>query len=334
MKKCLVVGGASFIGANLVRRLTKLGVEVHVICQADHDFWRLYDMQFDAEIIRVDIENFGLVADTVRRIRPDVIFNAASYGASSYGTDFEKVVEVNLIGLVKLIDVCKEVGFDCFINTGSSYEYGLKASPMAEDMHLEPVTNYGIIKMAATSYCQKEAIINNLPIYTVRPFAVYGDLETRFHFMTRIFLAALRGEPVQLPAKNCVRDFMYIDDLIDLYFHIERIKPKNNFVFNGGTGKEYSFGQAVEIFKKVSGIENIDIQWSVHGYEYIEPASWCADVTLAHKELGLVVKYDLEAGIERSFEWIKKNQHFYRQDKERLLKENLFLSMFKTCNLE
>ena len=87
------------------------------------------------------------------------------------------MVETNLLGCAALVDACAEVGFESFVQTGSSSEYGYKDHAAREDDLAQPNSHYAITKLAATHYCQLAARLHNLNIVTVRLYSVYGPYE-------------------------------------------------------------------------------------------------------------------------------------------------------------
>ncbi|MBT4594420.1 NAD(P)-dependent oxidoreductase [bacterium] len=320
MKRCLVVGGGGFVGANLGRRLARLGTDIFVINEPRKKLWRIHDLLFSVDVFQADVSDFREVRRIVREVKPDVIFNMVTYGDSAYQDDQERIFDTNFYATVNLLNVCREVGFDCFVNLGSFYEYGVKKCPMHEDMPLEPISSYGVAKAAATQYCLKEALSRKLPVYTVRPFLVYGDFEGEHRPIPKLFSSALRGTPVVLPAPHYLYDFIYIEDLIDLFLVVERKRPRKTYIFNGGFGVQYSMRELTQVFKSIWQ-NDIDIRWSNDAMNASMESSsvWCADVTRAQRVLGWVPRHDLSDGVSRFFDWFTRSQDRYGVSKKETL---------------
>lgn len=104
----------------------------------------------------------------------------------------EALIETNIVGTINLINACKEVGFDYFINTGSNSEYGEKDHSMKESDLLEPNNEYGITKAAATMYCSYMGKKEQLPIYTFRLFAVYGYFEDTTRLIPSVMVSYIQ----------------------------------------------------------------------------------------------------------------------------------------------
>ena len=160
MTKYLVTGGVGFIGANLVRRLVSEGKNVFLITERNSDLWRVQDIIEHVEIFEISLIEYEKIQSLILSIKPEVIFHLASYGGLPFQQDQKQIYAVNFYGTMNLFDACKEVGFDCFINTGSSSEYGIKNAEMREDDVLEPVSDYGVSKAASTNFCLKAALFD------------------------------------------------------------------------------------------------------------------------------------------------------------------------------
>ena len=180
MKKVLITGGAGFIGANAVRAFLNLGNEVHVLEYPGCNLWRLEDIRERIDIHEIDITNYQQVEGFIKNLKPDIILHFAAYGAyQRTQQDVEQTIDTNLLGTINLVNACSTVGFEAFIYTGSSSEYGIKEKLMKESDALEANNLYGMTKAAATLYCQNAAKKQKLPIVIIRPFAVYGPFEDK-----------------------------------------------------------------------------------------------------------------------------------------------------------
>lgn len=313
MKTCLVTGGAGFIGANLVKKLLSVGHHVHIVTEKNSSLWRLNSVLNQIKIHEIDIANHEKINTLVATVKPEYIFHLASYGGMPDQDDQETTFYVNFQSTVNLVNACKEVGFECFINTGSSSEYGIKSCAMKEDIVLEPVSDYGISKAAATQFCLKEALINKLPIYTVRPFSVYGDYEAPSRLIPTVIVGALNEKTLNLSSPHNVRDFIYIDDMVDIYLALIKTQPKSHFVFNAGTGIQSSLQDVVNAVQ-IAIDKKIITQWNASALRPWEPKHWKADITLVQQILNWHPHYNLAKGIKKSCTWFKNHLDVYSQD--------------------
>jgi len=310
VKKYLVTGGAGFIGANLVRRLVQQQVDVHIFATEQESLWRLHGIEEYVTVHRVDLCDYKKVQQLIEQTCPTTIFHLASYGGMPDQLDQKAIFDVNFFGTVNLFNACKNFGFDCFVNTGSSSEYGMKQGPMCEDDVLEPVSDYAVAKAAATQFCLKEALKEKLPVYTIRPFSVYGPYEMKTRLIPTVLLGALEQKELHLSSPGCVRDFVYVDDVVDMYMMVAQQKPRSEFIFNAGSGRELSVGDVVTTVQDIIQ-KTCLVAWGRHQKRPWEPEHWVASVERAHSVLGWRPRYTLAQGLHTSLIWFEHNRHLY-----------------------
>lgn len=311
MQTYLVTDGNGFIGSHLVRKLVDQKQKVHLIVEKNPDLWRIHDIYHQITIHEIDLTDFSKISSTVYAIKPNVIFHLASYGGMPYQVDQTAIFDNNFHGTINLLNACKKVGFDCFINTGSSSEYGIKDHPMSEAESLEPISDFGISKAAATHYCLKEALVNKLPIYTIRPFSVYGDYETASRLMPTVLMNTIQNKTIQLSSPQFVRDFIYIDDIVRMYFALVEQKPTHHTIFNAGTGIQSSIKDVVYNAQSLWP-QILKTAWGTVPGRPVEPKHQKASITLAHEVLGWKPQNTLREGLRKSMKWFEKNAHLYQ----------------------
>jgi nucleoside-diphosphate-sugar epimerase len=133
---------------------------------------------------RITLHNFSLenrveTLQNIQEIHPQIIYHLAAAGTAigRIPLAIDDLIQMNTLGSIHLIDAAVEIGCECFVNTGSSSEYGQKNAPMSEDDIVEPNNLYGISKAAVTQYASFIGKSKNFPIFTYRLFSVYGPLE-------------------------------------------------------------------------------------------------------------------------------------------------------------
>ncbi len=173
--RVLVTGATGFVGSNLVRRLVKEGYEVHILTRKTSNMWRLKDIYSSLIDHKVDLSDKDDLLNAVTKINPNNICHLAIYGGYPSQNEDEKILKTNLNGTINLLSALEGIDYDCFINTGSSSEYGKKEFIMKETDICEPNTVYGIAKLSSTLYCNHISAKENKNIGTIRLFSVYGD---------------------------------------------------------------------------------------------------------------------------------------------------------------
>jgi len=312
-KNILITGGAGFIGANFTYKFLDLGCNVHLIEKRESNLWRLEDIKNKIVLHYVDLKNSNKLESLITKLKPRIILHFAAYGTyQGKQQDIQTTIDTNLYGTINLINACRKINFECFINTGSSSEYGEKDKPMKETDLLEPNNLYGITKAATTMYCQDIVKKLGLPIVTMRPFAVYGYFEEKERLIPAVIKSCLTNSELKLSSPKSVRDFIFIEDVIEAYLlAIKNIRAIKGEIFNLGTGKQSTTAKVVRIIKKITN-STIKPEYGEVKIAQSEPKYWVADISKIKKLLNWQPKYNLEEGLKKNIEWFKKNLYFYK----------------------
>ncbi|MBI2278853.1 MAG: NAD-dependent epimerase/dehydratase family protein [Candidatus Brennerbacteria bacterium] len=311
--KYLITGGTGFVGANFIRTFVARGDEVYVTVRSHSNPWRLSDIKDRVHFCEVNLEEEAEVARVVRLVAPEVILHFATYGGSQgREQDVRTTIAMNVLGTINLMRASVETGFSCFINTGTSSEYGEKDHPMCENELPEPNNLYGVTKAAATMFGRFLGRKHNLSLVTMRLFSVYGYYEDPRRLVPVVIKACLKNGELALASSSFVRDFVFIEDVIGAYdaaiAHREDIKGE---VFNVGTGMQRTLGDVVTIVKRVTGA-TIEPSYGAATPVQHEPAMWTANVSKIKRMLGWEPEYSLEDGIAKNVEWFKQNPSLYQ----------------------
>ena len=313
MKKVLITGGAGFIASNFVRKFLKLGYKVYVIEKKESNFWRLEDIKNKIKINYINLKDFSRLESFIIKTKPQIILHFAAYGTyPRRQQDVKMMIDTNLLGTINLVNALRKIRFECFINTGSSSEYGIKNKPMRETDLLEPNNLYGVTKAATTMYCQYVAKQYDLPIVSSRLFAVYGYFENRERLVPTIISPCLRNEKLKLSSPKSVRDFVFIEDVINAYLKmIENVQKVKGEIFNIGTGKQTSIIQVVDLIKGITK-SKIKPEYNQVKLAQVEPKNWVADISKIKRLLDWQPRYNLKQGFKKDIEWFKRNISLYK----------------------
>lgn len=306
----LITGSTGFIGACLTRELVRQKKHVSVIVRDKKLNWRLRDITSSLHIYECDIAS-NYLTDIVNEINPTYVFHLAAYGALPTEKDFDQMMLTNIKGIKNLIDASQTSNYKLFINTGSSSEYGIKNKSMNETDMLEPVNDYSITKVAASLYSQKHAKVTKKPIITFRLSSPYGYYEEKSRLIPWVILHALQNKPIQLSLAQNVRDFIFVEDVVNAYIKATEVKINPGEVYNIGSGKQHTIKEVVDVILKLTE-SNSKIEWGAMQQQerQIEPKKWVADIQKA-KDLEWRPIHSLEQGLSKTITWFKKNYSLY-----------------------
>lgn len=312
-RRILITGATGFIGANLVRRMCGDAHDVHIFLRSTSQTWRIDDVLERVTAHTVDLRDMLRVYEAVHAIRPQVIFHCAAAGIHGGKSDADDrgMFEANLFGTMNLIDACDEIDYECFVNTGSSSEYGPKSTPMKETDVCEPITAYGVAKCASTLYGSFVGKTKKKPILGFRIFSPYGPYDDSKRLIAHAVRCALEGRALELGDPKSVRDYYFIDDAVSAYLAaIPRAKGFSGEVFNIGSGHETSIGEVVKKILALTGSKS-KVSWNVVPGRTFDTAHWRADIAKSSAMLGWSPTYSLEKGLEKTVAWFREHLSLY-----------------------
>ncbi|MBI5657237.1 MAG: NAD-dependent epimerase/dehydratase family protein [Geobacter sp.] len=311
--RVLVTGATGFVGACLARRLVETGYDLHIMTRHDSNRWRIADLAGRLTEHGCDLRDAAMVESCVAAIEPEVVCHLATYGGFATQQGGREIVEANLLGTMNLVRSCEKSGVRLIINTGSSSEYGPKNHPLQEDDLPEPVGDYGVTKLAATLFCQSEAATRGVPVVTLRLFSPYGPWDDPRRLIPYAAAALLAGEPPHLASPDSVRDYVYIDDVLDCYMMLVegRAQPAAG-IYNVGSGRQSSIGEVVAELERLAGT-GIGSLWGERAAARPEPTHWVADIARARDQLGWEPQVPLHEGLARTVAWLSRHLHLYRR---------------------
>lgn len=299
----MITGGAGFIGSNLTRKLIKLKYDVNLLTRPSTDLWRLKDVLPHIKFHQTDILNERELSETVQKICPSVIIHLATYSNYRNQQNFKQMIKTNINGTLNLLNASKNIDYDIFINTGSSSEYGAKNRPMRETDLLEPISFYAATKSSATLLCQVFAKEYGKPILTLRPFSVYGPHEEEDRFIPTVIKAITRNKPINLTPGKQRRDFIYVDDIVDIYIKaMQKGKALSGQILNMGTGKEYTNDEIVDVLFEIAG-KKTKVNKGMFPKRIWDMPHWVADISKTERLLNWSPAFTLKEGLREAYRW-------------------------------
>lgn len=307
-KKIFITGGTGFVGSNLVRKLLKEGAEVFALARKNSDFSNLEDVLGGIRICYGSLSDAAGLENIFRKIRPQVIYHlAASNIRSGVTAPLEEVIKTNFTGTANLINASLDIGYSAFINTGSFLEYGSKRSTVKESDLTNPPEIYSITKLAGTLYAQAVGRSKQKPIVTFRPFTPYGPYIQKGRLIHEVIARALRNETIELSNPKVTKDFIFVEDLCDLYIEAsERAVEKKGEIFNLGSGRAVRFDELVGATEAILGAP-LKINWGAFNEVAYDSGIWEADMTKTFANFNWRPRYSLPDGLAKTIEHFKRS---------------------------
>lgn len=311
-KSILITGGTGFIGSNLARELIDRNFTVNILIRKASNIWRLASVNDKIILHNVDLCDKKKLTDVVHDISPDYIFHLATYGAyPRIETDDKKMLHTNIIGTYNLLKATLDIPYTCFVNTGSSSEYGIKNKPMKESDVLEPHTFYGVSKATASMICQNYAKQYKKPITTLRPFSVYGYYEESFRLIPEVVINCINQKDVNLSSGEQKRDFIFIEDMIDAYVKAMENPSTEGLILNVGSGRDVTVMEVAETIHKLVDSDNKLLFGKKEKAPFETNICWKADIKAIKRALNWRPKTNLADGLKKTISWFKENINMY-----------------------
>jgi len=308
--KIVITGGSGFIGSHIGETLAKAGHEVVLVDNLD-DYYspELKKGNIDcvlrsgnASFVKMDVTNINALKKIIDKDVDYVFHEAAQAGVRISVEDPFKPNNVNVFGTLNVLQASLEAGVKRVINASSSSVYGkVKYLPFDENHPTQPISPYGVSKLAAEHYCRVFNEVYGLPTVSLRYFTVYGP-RMRPDLALSIFTRnMLNNKPITIFGDGTqTRDFTYIKDVVKVNMRLLETDEADGKVINIGSGNRISVNDLVENLGEAVGV-NPTIIYAERQKGDAEHT--LADITLAKKLIGYKANVGIRQGLERFVRW-------------------------------
>jgi UDP-glucose 4-epimerase len=300
--KVLVTGGGGFIGSNLVRALLERGDGVRVL---DNFSTGNRDnlAGLDVEVVEGELRSYERVHNAVRGV--ELVFHLGALGSVPRSVqDPLTSGAVNVEGTLNVLLAARDENVRRVVFSSSSSVYGTRTElPVTEGLALDPISPYGVAKLAAERYCVSfSRVYDSFETVVVRYFNVFGPRQSprsQYAAVIPLFITAISaGEPVRIEGDGEQRrDFTYVDNVVAGTLDAADAAGASGRIFNIAASAPASVNQVADLIGRILGKEVTRRQAPPRAGDIRD--SW-ADISAARELLGWEPKIDLEEGLRRT----------------------------------
>jgi UDP-glucuronate 4-epimerase len=305
----LVTGAAGFVGSHLTKRLCDEGYDV-IGVDSFTDYYDVALKRANAEaaigagvkLIEGDLNTIDLnsILDGI-----DVIFHLAGQPGvrSSWGSEFSTYTYCNIEATQRLLEASRSSRtLRRLVYASSSSIYGnAERYPTCENDRPQPISPYGVTKLAAEHLCSLYAASFEVPTVSLRYFTVYGPGQRPDMAFTRFAKAAVRGDEITVYGSgDQVRDFTYVDDVVEANVLAATRDVSPGAVLNVAGGSHTSVNEVLQIMEELAGsMLSVKRVKAVAG----DVHRTAGDTAAIRAVLGWRPTVSLREGIARQFGW-------------------------------
>jgi UDP-glucose 4-epimerase len=300
--RAVVTGGAGFIGSHVVDALLARGDEVYVVDDLSHG--KRANVPVEAELYEVDIR--GEMEGVFGAARPEMCFHLAAQAdvrVSVERPDFD--ADVNVLGTLHVLEAARRYKTKVVFSSTGGAIYGECDGPADEDHPRNPLSPYGVSKLAGEEYLSAYNRLYGGEHVALRYGNVYGPRQDPHGEagVVAIFLNRLRegGTPQIFGDGTQTRDYVYVGDVVAATL---AAAAHGGGVLNVGTGIETSVLDLYERIQQASGIERAPEFAAARPGELQRSV---LDASRARRELGWFPEHQLDDGLAATWAWISSH---------------------------
>ncbi|MDW5443940.1 NAD-dependent epimerase/dehydratase family protein [Polaromonas sp. SM01] len=306
--RCCVIGGAGFLGSHLVSALRGTGRDVLVVGRRDRDATTLPP---GVAYLQGDIRDRPFIAGALEGVDELVDLAYSSVPKTSFENPIQDIVD-NLPGSVALFDVASGLNLRkmVFVSSGGTVYGEALQLPVPETHPTNPISPYGITKLALEKYAQVYHRMRQLPVLCVRPSNPFGERQMPYvgqGFIATAMASMISGQEIRVfGQQGTIRDYIYVEDVAHALV---------SALDKGVPGESYNIGSSVgrsnlEVLTEISRVAHASgVQPRI---THVEPRSFdvaanVLDVEKLRALSGWQPKIDFAEGIARTWDWYCSN---------------------------
>jgi UDP-N-acetylglucosamine/UDP-N-acetyl-alpha-D-glucosaminouronate 4-epimerase len=298
--RVLVTGGGGFIGSNLVRTLLERGDDVRILDNfATGNRANLADLAGEVEIVEGELRSYERVHAVTRGV--EVVFHQGALPSEPRSVqDPLTTAAVNTEGTLNVLLAARDESVRRVVFASSSSVYGNSDElPRVETQNPDPISPYGVSKLAAERYCVSFSRVYPLEAVALRYFNVFGpnqDPSSQYAAVVPRFITAIAdGRPVPIYGDgDQKRDFTFVSNVVEANLLAAEADEVSGTIVNVATGRATSVHELADTIGSILGL---DVERELQAARTGDIRDSYADVTRARELLRWEARVGLEDGL-------------------------------------
>ena len=309
--RALVTGAAGFIGSHLSAALLDSGASVTGIdCFTDYYSRDIKEVNLGTvkgrprfnfvEAALQDVDLTALLTGVTH------VFHLAGQAGvrKSWGGDFDVYIRDNIQATQRLLEAVARTPIQKYVYSSSSSVYGNHVPlPMREDTYLQPLSPYGVTKLAGEHLGNLYSANHGVPAVSLRYFTVYGPRQRPDMAFQRFLTAARDGTPITMYGDGeQTRDFTFVADIVAANM-AAAVQGRPGSVYNIGGGSRVTLNHVLDLIRNVTG-KTIEVRREPE--QKGDMRHTYADTSAARRDLEFSPRVTLENGLDQQYRWLTK----------------------------
>ena len=296
----LIVGGAGFIGTNLVKKLLKLGSKVTSLSLKRKKNKLTHK---NLKHIFCDYTKFDLLKKKINKPFEYVVNLGGYIDHSKFFAKGRLVIDNHFLSTMNLLSSLRKEKLKRYLHIGTCDEYGSNTSPIKENCKEDPITSYAFAKLSSINLLVMLNKTENFPAAALRLFLVYGPHQKDDRLIPQVISGCLKKKKFPVSKGNQLRDFCYVDDVISAIILSLIKKRALGEVFNVGSGKPVSVKYIINKINKI--IKKGKPQFNKIPFRKNENLKLYPSINKINRILGWNPKTNLDQGLVKTIKYYK-----------------------------